>query len=35
MEDDGHLESTHLQCITCTLKHTVINLHQGSITFRT
>ena len=32
MEDDGYLESTYLQCITCTLKHTVINLHQGSIT---
>ena len=32
MEDDGYLESTYLQCIACTLKHTVINLHQGSIT---
>ena len=34
MEDDGHIESTRLQCIACTLKHTVINVHQDSITFR-
>ena len=34
MEDGGHLENTQLQCIACTLKYIVINLHQGSVTFR-
>ena len=34
MEDGGHLENTHLQCIACTLKHIAIHLHQGFITIR-